>query len=190
MAVYLVQLPDNAGQTKKGGGNLQVVVAASEAQAKEVAAAALDGDGGSWGEATVTEVTSTASWVGWKFKITIHGGFGTGNTDPLSVTVTGDATNNTIDEIAALFVTAFNAHADIAGAAYNATTQTLTVSDATDALGDQKLTVEITPPSGYSTIPSLVGTIVDEGSAAAELSVVLPADTLVAPISMALAKVV
>ena len=93
----------------------------------------------------------------------------------------GDSTNDTVDEIAAALVTALNALDGIANAAYNATSNTLTVAGTADALGVQKLEVSIIPPGGSASIASLVGAITDGGASGAALSVVLPADNAVIP---------
>lgn len=113
--------------------------------------------------------------------MSILGGFGTEGDEPRTVAVVGDATDDTVDEIAAALVTALNGLDGIANASYNATTNTLTVAGSDDALGDQKLEVSIIPPGGSDSIASLVGAITDGGVAAADLTVVLPADNAVIP---------
>jgi len=174
-------------RTKSGhplvhGAAAMDVFAASATAAKQAAAAKFDGDGLAWlNDSTVTEITAGADWNGWTFRVAILGGFGTGGDEPRTVAVVGDATDNTVDEIAAALVTALNALDGIANAAYNATTNTLTVAGTADALGDQKLEVSIIPPGGSASIASLVGTITDGGVAAADLTVVLPADNAVIP---------
>lgn len=188
MPAYTVQAPAVSGATLTGGADTMVVFAADATAAKEIAAAKYDGDGALWSGATVTEIVQDADFNGWTFTIKILGGTGTGNAYPASFSYTGTSTNNTIDEIAAQLAILLNAHADIAGAAYNATTQVLTIAETTDGLGDQTVEVEITPPSGKSTIPSLVGTITHEGESTAALSVVLPADDAVIPIVALTAK--
>jgi hypothetical protein len=183
MALYLVALvaASNAS-TRKQGANELVVQANSEAQAKEAAAAHYDGDGAIWSTATVTELASTDDWEGWTFRVSIC------TTVPKVFTYVGTAANDTIDEIAAQLVILLNADADIAGAAYNTTTQTLKIAETTDALGDKKCIVEIIPPSGYSSVDSLVGTLTDEGASGDALTVVLPADNVVPPKVLAAAK--
>lgn len=191
MPAYLITLDrENSGYGHlNNGADAMVVFAASATAAKEIAAAKYDGDGAAWAtEATATEIVQDADFNGWAFKVEILGGFGAGNADPASVEVTGDATTNTIDEIGAALVTALNALTGIAGAAYNATSNTLTIAETTDGLGDQAVQVTITPPNGKSGIPSLVGAITDEGASGAALSVVLPADAAVIPIVTAAVK--
>jgi hypothetical protein len=176
MSAYLVTLPAGAqGATLKNGANAMIVTAASTTQAKEIAGAYFDGDGAIWSGATATEVANADDWEGWTFKVVVL------TATPKVFAYVGTSTNDTIDEIAAQLVILANADADIANAAYNTTTQTLTVASAADGLGDKKLKVEIIPPGGYSSVASLVGTIVDSGVAAAALTVVLSADADVPP---------
>jgi len=182
LAAYLVKVAAKCGQTLKGGQNAKIVIANSETEAKQIAEAQEDGEGiGLWTDSTTTatELTTAADWEGWTFKIDILGGCGTGNNEPLSVSYTGTSTNDTIDEIGAALVTALNATSDISAASY--TSNTLTIAGSADALGDQQVEVTITPPSGYSGVAALVGTITDGGSSSDALTVVLPADALVPP---------
>lgn len=188
MPAYTVRAPAVSGATLVGGADTQIVFAANATAAKEIAAAQYDGDGAIWSGATVTEIVQDADFEGWTFTIDILGGFGTLGTTPASVSYTGTAANNTIDEIGAQLVILLNALDGIAGAAYNTTSQVLKIAETTDALGDQQVEVTITPPGGKSPIPSLVGTIVDGGAEADVLSVVLPADNAVIPISALSAK--
>ena len=159
-----------------------VTFAASATAAKQAAAAKFEGDGLAWlNDSTATEIVAGTDWQGWTFRVAILGGFGTGGDEPRTVAVVGDATDNTVDEIAAALVTALNGLDGIANAAYNATSNILTVAAAADALGNQKLEVSIIPPGGSASIASLVGAITDGGVAAADLAVVLPADNAVIP---------
>lgn len=183
MPAYLVTLDrTKSGHTLVQGADAMVIFAASATAAKQAAAAKFEGDGLAWlNDSTATEIVAGTDWQGWTFRVAILGGFGTGGDEPRTVAVVGDATDNTVDEIAAALVTALNALDGIANAAYNATTNTLTVAAAADALGDQKLEVSIIPPGGSASVASLVGAITDGGVAAADLTVVLPADNAVIP---------
>lgn len=183
MPAYLVTLDrTKSGHTIVQGADAMVIFAASATAAKQAAAAKFEGDGLAWlNDSTATEIVAGTDWQGWTFRVAILGGFGTGGDEPRTVAVVGDATDNTVDEIAAALVVALNALDGIANAAYNATTNTLTVAAAADALGDQKLEVSIIPPGGSASIASLVGTITDGGVASADLTVVLPADNAVIP---------
>jgi len=185
MPAYIVTLNrEKGGKTLTEGADAMVVFATDATEAKEICAAKYQGEGDLWTSAnsTVTEIVQDADWDGWTFKFDILDGFGVGADEPVSFSLTGDATDNTIDEIGAALVTLFNAHADIANAAYNSTSQVLDVTGVADGFGDQTLVVTITPPGGFSGIPSQVGTIVHEGIAGAVLSVELPADAAVIPI--------
>lgn len=183
MPAYLVTLDrTKSGHTIVQGADAMVIFAASATAAKQAAAAKYEGDGLAWlNDSTATEIVAGTDWSGWTFRVSILGGFGTGGDEPHTVAVVGDSTNDTVDEIAAALVVALNALDGIANAAYNATTNTLTVAGTADGLGDQKLEVSIIPPAGASSIASLVGTITDGGVAAADLTVVLPADNAVIP---------
>lgn len=187
MPAYLVTLDRNkSGHNLTHGADAMVVFAASDTIAKQTAAAKFDGDGLAWlNDSTVTEITAGADWNGWTFNVTVLGGGPDGA--PISVTVVGDATDNTVDEIAAALVTALNA-TQINAASYDAATNTLTIAGAADALGDQQVAVRITPPGGKSPIDALVGAITDGGASGDALSVVLPADAAVVPRVLAAVK--
>jgi hypothetical protein len=185
MAIYLLTVAStSSGHTLQHGANAMVVHAASETQAKQIAASKFNSDGSVWASATVTEMATTDDWEGWTFEINIH-------TSPVKTfTYVSTSTNDTIDEIGAALVTLLNADADIAGAAYNTTSQTLTIAETTDNLGDKGVSVNVTPPSGVSPIASVVGTITSGGASSAALSVVLSADALVPPKVLAYLKTV
>lgn len=184
MAFFIVTLdPNKGGRSLRNGANAMVVSAADATAAKQAARAKFEGEGLVWTDATTvaTAIAAIADWVGWTVKVAILGGFGASTTDPFEVSAAGDATNNTMDKIAALLVTALNASASIAGAAYDAATNILTAAAAADALGDQQLQVQFLPPGSAEPIPALVGAIVDGGVAAAALTVTLPADAAIIP---------
>lgn len=178
MPAFRVQLNNttSCGHTLKEGADAMVVFAADANTAKQIAAARFDGDGLSWSEATVTEITAAADWAGWTFRVAVAG---VGEVEFVG------AAAATLDTIGAGLATALNALPAIAGAAYNASTNVLTVADATDALGDKAVYASATPPGGFSPIPALIGTITDEGSASAALTVALVADATVIPRAVA-----
>lgn len=184
MPAYLVTLDrTKCGYTLPDGANAMVVFAADATTAKQLAASKYDGDGSAWvTNGTATEIVAGTDWVGWTFRVDILSGFGTGGADPASVSFVGTSTDNTVDEVAAQLVTALNALDGIANAAYNSTTNTLTITGTADALGDKQVEVSITPPGGKSAIAALVGTIVDGGASGDALTVVLPADNAVVPL--------
>lgn len=190
MPAYLVHLPrEKSGYNLTHGADAMIVFAGTADAAKQYAAAKYDGDGAAWiNDATATEIVAGTNWVGWTFRVAVLGGFGTGSDEPRAVSVVGDATNDTIDEIAAALVTALNALDGIANASYNDTTNVLTVAGAADGLGDQEVTVDITPPNGKSSLAALVGSIVDGGASGDALTVALPADAAVIPAVLAPVK--
>lgn len=182
MPAYTVTLPATTGLTKKHGADTVVVFAENAADAKAIAKSRFDGDGSaSWDAATVTEVAAAADLEGWRLRVQI-----VDLETPLDITVTG-AASATVDSIAALMVTALNATAPIAGAAYNSTTQELKVAETTDGIGDKNIIVEFLPPlsttlwPGAVSIPGFVGAIVDGGSAADAITVTLGADARAKP---------
>lgn len=179
MPAYLVTLDaSRSGRTLKNGCNAMVVFAADGTAAKEACHAKFDADGSQWNsaEATATEIVAGADFNGWTLAVDIYG-----PDTNCTVSVVGTSGNNTIDEVAALMVTALNARSDIAGAAYDVETQILTVAAIADGIGDHNIAVRLTPPNGYGSVASLLGTIVDNGVAGAVLTVVLPADDDVIP---------
>ncbi len=176
-AAYYVTLPLEGGQTLRNGVNAVVVYAEDATQAKEAAAARFDGDS-AWSGSTATAIIA-GDYSGWTLRLRL---FAAASTVPLvDVSVLGDATNNLIDEVAALAVTALNATAPIAGAAYNSTTQVLTVAETTDVLGNLALVAEFTHADFASPVASLVGAIVDEGLSSAAITVTLKADAIIPP---------
>jgi hypothetical protein len=67
----------------------------------------------------------------------------------------------------------------IGQALYTSGTDTLTAATIADGIGDHVLVVEAFPPGGAAPVPQLVSTIVDEGIAAAVLTVVLAGPTAI-----------
>ena len=188
MPAYLVTLDrTKCGHQLMHGADAMAVFAASETIAKQMAAAKYPMDGAAWiNDGTATEIVAGTNWLGWTFKVRVLGGLAEGagveadGAAEVSLTATG-AAQDTMDEIGALLATALNALPTIANAAYNSTTNTLTVAGAADGLGDQQIEVDIIPPGGESSIAGLVGTIVDGGASGDALTVVLPADAAVIP---------
>lgn len=177
-AAYIVTLPlTEGGKTLRHDTNM-VVVYADDADAAKAAAAAVFGGDAAWSGATATAI-AVGDYDGWTLRIRLADP-DKGPSDPdyyvVDVSVVGTSTDNTIDELAALAVTALNATTPLAGAAYNSTTQVLTVAETTDVLGDHILSVEFTHPNYELPIAALVGTIVDEGAGSAAVTVTLKAD--------------
>jgi hypothetical protein len=69
----------------------------------------------------------------------------------------------------------------IAAAAFNSSSNVLTVAGAGDGIGDHTVTFELIPPGCSGGITAPVGTITDEGVAGAALTVALPADAYEVP---------
>lgn len=183
---YLVKRPYTRSVD---GVTALAVMADDEAGARAVANTySIKDRPGAWTNATVTEITaSLATLIGYSFRFVLS--HPTTKAVVVDVTVNGDATNDTIDEVAALAVTALNATTPLANAAYNATTNVLSVAGAADNLGTHVLAVEVRAPNG-EIIPGgagLVGAIVDEGAADAAVTVALKADAAVTPTVVAAA---
>jgi hypothetical protein len=184
----------NGAATTYKGGNAMVVSATDAAGAKLAAAAKASGDS-SWDSATVTALTDLAvnganALVGYRFRIVVS----TPATGAVvaDVTVTGDATNDTLDEIGTALAVALNATAPISNAGYTAGTQVLIVATGIgDVLGDKHVKVYVLPPivtepggqlsqdTDHSSV--FVASQVHQGAAGADLSVTFAADTLVVP---------
>lgn len=180
-AAYLVQLKPECGQTVIGG-NAVIVYAADATDAKALAAAKSAGDSTAmWADADVTAIAAGADLEGWRLRVAVLGL--DSDEGPIDVTVTGAAAA-TVDTIGDLAVTALNALADVAAAAYNSGTNVLTVTGIADGFGDLQLEAFFYPPVGGAygdpevSIPSFIGSIVDGGVAGAVLSVVLTASTI------------
>lgn len=191
MPAFLVEADRNAAVTRIEGVDTFVVFATDAAQAKSICESRFSGDANAiFAGATATEITAAADFNGWTLRVTLS--HPTTLATVADVTVTGDATNNTIDEIAALAVTALNALDDIANASYDGTGNVLTVAGAADSLGDHICTAELKPPAASYAEPravaGLIGTITDEGSAGSAVTVALPADAAVVPRIMSISK--
>lgn len=175
MPAYVVALPDNLpGLTLIENHNSIIVFAASTNDAKAMAKMAFDGDGnGPWDSATVTEIVAATDLEGFTLRVVVE------DASPVIVAETVGDSGDGIDEIGADMVTVLNANAQIANAAYDSGTNILTIAGVADALGDKSVKVEVYPPTGSNlqvanqSLTSFVGTITDEGIAAAALSVVL-----------------
>lgn len=105
-----------------------------------------------------------------------------------AATLTGGEDAKTFDTVANAAVTALNAGGfGVTNAAYNASTNTLTVAGTADGLGDNDLVVSFFSPDRVRDvpIPGLLGAVTDNGSSGAALTVVLGADNYVLPIAAA-----
>ena len=188
-AAYIVQLPAGVGRTLKNGNDAVIVYANSSTEAKAMAKIALNIDADApWSGATVTAIAAATDWadpVLWKFQVVLSNP-ATG-VEVVNATVTSDSTNDTVDEIAALLVTAIDASGGAAVTpSYNSTSQVLKVAVIADNIGDHALECRAWPvitggDTGINT-GSFFGTIVDEGIAGADVTVTLAADAAVVPL--------
>lgn len=196
MPIFLLELPADAGFTRKRGANFMVVSAENVADARAIAKTQFTGaaSDAAWDAATATTLTditlaTTGALVGWKFKIQL---FTPANALLEEVEVTGVAsTLDIIDEIGTQLAVLLNATSSIANASYTAATQALIVAAAADNLGDHRLVVEITPPEVVRAdgtlqnqpdpIASLVSATADEGTAGDAVAVTFRSDAYVLP---------
>lgn len=185
MPAYLVAANANAATHRIEGVDTMVVFAANADTAKEIAKARYTGDSDAvWAAATVTEITAATNWVGWEFRARL---FDTDGDKILDLNFVAQPTDHeTIDQIGTAMAAAINAASDdIANAAYNASTNILSVAGSSDSLGDHTLNFTIKPPAaqnqGDVNISELVGAIVDGGASGDAVTVALPADATVVP---------
>jgi len=190
MPVFLVV--NNDAKTFKGGNAM--IVSATDSAGALLGAAAQAGGDSSWAAAAATQLADVAlnganALVGWRFRVIISTP-ATGAVVADTGYIVGDATNDTLDEIGVLLRDALNATAPIAAATYTSATQTLVAAAIADGLGDKHVRVEVFPPlvspaggqSNQDVHQSVfVASITHQGIAAADLTVVFAADTLVVP---------
>ena len=151
---YLVTLALKGGMNLKGGNDSVIVWAEDATQAKSLASAAMSNDvpAAAWTAATATALVVGTELEGWTFTINL--------TDPVTpfteLSVSHTATNGqVIDDVGTALATALNATA-IDGAAYNTSTNVLTIVETTDSMGDWVIEAYATPPS-TATSTSLIG---------------------------------
>lgn len=197
MAIFLVTLPATGvvGQTYDGV-NAMVVSAADATDAKAACMAARSGDqsAAAWTAATATQLADVAAnaanaLVGWRFRVQLLNM--TTKATVADVTVVGDASNDTLDEVGTALATALNALPLIANAGYVGATQVLTIAGAADNLGDHRAIVEVYPPAvldgnGVDIVekvgaPGWVASVTDEGAAGNAVTATFAADTFVLP---------
>lgn len=193
MAAYIVALPANGGTRK---ADVMIVSATDTTNAKEIARSHFGGASDDlWASATVTAVadvlaSANDALVGWRFNVLV---IGADDSIIADVTATGVDASDNIDEIAALLVTALNA-TTINNAAYNSTTQVLTIATGSggDDIGDSTVICKALPPITYDgngterknrdvPITGFFGSPTHEGLDTAALSVTLAADGFVLP---------
>ncbi len=196
MASYLVTLPTSyVARQLQDGYDSVVVNAVDAAQAKAVAKMVYGADVDvQWDNATVTDLAAATDWATpqlWNFRVKVRHPT-TGDTVH-NVTVKSSAGDNTIDEIAALLVTALNATA-INGAAYVSATNVLTIAAVGDNIGDHYVELSAWPDglleqTGFSA--AFFGAPTHGGIAGAALATTLAAnvDGTVPPVFYSRARV-
>lgn len=151
---YLVTLALKGGMNLKGGNDSVIVWAEDATQAKSLASAAMSNDvpAAAWTAATATALVVGTELEGWTFTVNL--------VDPVTpfteLSVSHTATNGqVIDDVGTALATALNATV-IDGAAYNTSTNVLTIVETTDSMGDWVIEAYATPPS-TATSTSLIG---------------------------------
>lgn len=170
---YLCTLAAEDRLHLKNGVNSILVWAEDATDAETLAKACHDfgASDAAWAAATYTLCAAGANFLGWRLRIKVQGATG------VDVTVTGAAAA-TVDDIGDLMVIALNATTPIANSAY--ATPALTISSIADGIGDHKVYAWFLPPLASTTWPDptvslagAMGAIVDEGIAAAVLTIQL-----------------
>lgn len=178
MGLYSVKMDPNTAAQRFNGKDAAIVQANTTTEAKKIAMAAsavVDASGFTdtalWNGATVTDLSAVPDLLGWTFGISVN------TSTPSVATYTGIA-GDTIDLVGAGLVAALNATGHgITHAAYNTSTNVLTVAGTLDTLGDKVITATVTPPAALlptgTTVTTPYSTKTDGGSSGAALSIVL-----------------
>lgn len=163
-------LAANPAATVNSGVNVMAVSANSEAEAEAMAAAEFVGDSNlRWTAPTATSLSSAPNnWGGFVVRVLLT----KAEEDDIDVSYTGTDTQSFANLMTGI-VAALNATDDIAGAAFD--TDTLTISDDTDALGDYTAQFFLTAPNGAPLADLYVDEITHEGSSGDDLAVALVA---------------
>lgn len=185
MTAYLITGTNDCGVTRRGDARKLIVHAPSSAVALRLATKAVPGMSAAyWAAATATAIdTAATDWTGWTARCQIRN-----PTTGIAFVDVSSVATGTMDALAAALVTALNATA-INAAAYNSTTNVLTVAGTADALGDQDVVFDLIPPaSPVQSVPAdsatmnvPLGTVTDKGSSGSALTVALPADNYAIP---------
>jgi hypothetical protein len=101
---------------------------------------------------------------------------GAGSACTITVATAQGGASGDIDELGIALAHALQALGNIAHAAFDQSSNILTVAGTSDNLGDHTLLVDMIAPGGGGAVNSVLGAIVDEGSAGDALTVQLPAD--------------
>lgn len=190
MTVYALTGPTTSGHTIIRGAKNAIVHAPSEAVAKRIAGYHVAGMNPAYYEdssAVAAVVQKATNWLGWTLYAKI---VDTNGAILAEASVLAAGSNDTIDEIAAAFVTAINATAAVSNASYNSSTNVLSVAGTSDNLGAKRLFVNMIPPGKTKAVNNVLGSITHQGSANAALTVALPADNYAIPAVVAKFKAV
>lgn len=193
MAEYLVQLAAVTGFTLEGGANAVVVVAEDAADALLMAESASTVDAADWANATAEVLASPSDMLGWIFRALIITPAGAVLNDFQYTGIASDALDDMGDGLAALANVPYTA-------AYNSTTQALTLATGTgtDDLGDHEVRTGFFPPGSTDLrldgeiggIVGAVASVTDEGASNADLTITLAADAWVVPSVPVLVKLI
>lgn len=181
MTAYVLTGPTTGGHTIIGGAKNAVVHAPTPEIAQRVAGGyvkdlGMNPDYFEDDTVVATAIAAATNWAGWTAHVqVVHP-----TTGATVVDVSVEAVD-TLDNLGAALVTALNATAPIAGAAYNSSTQTLKVAETTDNLGAHYLYFDLIPPGKTKAVNSSLSTKTHHGSAGAALSQVFAADAYAVP---------
>lgn len=179
---YLVTLPAQTGMTLPQGANAMVVYAEDANDAKDICKNYFTGDSNAaWEAATATAIAAAADLAGFTLRAGILG-----QTPVVHAEVTG-AASATIDTLGTALAAALNALPNIAAAAYNTSTQVLTIAGVADELGDQQGYCELLGPGGVP-VAGFAGAVTDGGVAEDPVTCTLAADARAKPQVVAAVK--
>lgn len=186
-AAYFVYLPTHLIKVLQNGVDAVVVYANDATDAKAMAKAAMGADANAlWDQATATAIAAASNALGFRFTVkeTYPNGV-VGRTADITATGAGQ---DTIDEIGAALATALGG-----GAAYDTSSNVLTLTASANGAGDRTIEVACYPPTTVgqdAPIPGFFGTITHRGASSAALSVALCADAFVVPNLIGRCKIV
>ena len=169
MGIFLLEQLEQGGLSTQNSVKSMIVEADDSAKAISMANIQDSGDS-PWTDATSTTIAAgvASDFLGFVYRVRVEG-------TSLDVSYTGIASDD-VDDVGAALVLLLNA-TTINGSSYSS--NTLDVSSIADNLGDKTLQVTATPPSSVDSLSDLVGTVVDEGIAAAALTVDLVIPTAI-----------
>lgn len=187
MPLYIVKLKE----TYAGPRNREACVcaAANATDAREAAKSMFAETGDAWDADALVQLLDDTATIGtalalsdWTFELAVVEPAGGAVIAEVSVSA------STIDLVGAALAAALNATPSIAGAAYVGATQTLTVADAADALGDHTIIRKFQPPvtglakgAEETHFEGLAASVTDGGAGGDALTLVFQADTYVVP---------